>query len=167
MAAESRSALRGAVCIAALAVWFGAARAEPRPVAGRVVHLSGEGVAAGWYEADDLGAAVASAGGTLRAVDGAVHDGDTLVLSHGWALHARAFAESPVDWTPAPVSANVRVDLNRASAAELEGLPGIGPALARRIVAARPFRTVDALDAVKGIGPKRLAALRDRVVVAK
>ena len=110
---------------------------------------------------------VKKARGTLRAVDGAVRDGDTLVLAHGWALHARAFAESPVDWTPAPVSANVRVDLNRASAAELEGLPGIGPALAQRIVAARPFRTVEALDAVKGIGPKRLAALRDRVVVAK
>lgn len=56
------------------------------------------------------------------------------------------------------------LDLNRASAAELELLPGVGPKLAREIVAARTrsggFASVEALDAVRGIGAKKLARLR-------
>jgi competence protein ComEA len=58
------------------------------------------------------------------------------------------------------------VDLDRASAAEIERLPGIGPALAGRIVASRdslgPFGGLAALARVKGVGPatlKRLARL--------
>ncbi|MEJ2289525.1 MAG: ComEA family DNA-binding protein [Deinococcales bacterium] len=58
---------------------------------------------------------------------------------------------------------DVRVRLNEASLDELRRLPGIGPALARRIVAARPFATVDELLRVPGIGPKTLEALRSRV----
>lgn len=61
------------------------------------------------------------------------------------------------------------VDLNRATAAELEKLPGIGPALAARIVAWRethgPFKTVEDLLAIPGIGPKTLEGLRDKVTV--
>ncbi|MGB9757785.1 MAG: ComEA family DNA-binding protein [Candidatus Bipolaricaulaceae bacterium] len=61
------------------------------------------------------------------------------------------------------------LDLNRATAAELEKLPGIGPTLAARIVAWRethgPFRTVEDLLAVPGIGPKTLENLRDKVTV--
>lgn len=57
------------------------------------------------------------------------------------------------------------VDLNLASPAELESLPRVGPALAQRIVAARPFADVDALLRVRGIGPATLAKLRGRVVV--
>ncbi len=60
-----------------------------------------------------------------------------------------------------------RVDLNSAGSEELQSLPGVGPALAARIVAFRqengPFRTVDDLLAVKGIGPKMLEKLRDKV----
>ncbi|HEY6879768.1 MAG TPA: helix-hairpin-helix domain-containing protein [Polyangiales bacterium] len=56
------------------------------------------------------------------------------------------------------------IDLNRASPAELELLPGIGPKLARDIVEARTkrgrFPNVDALDGVRGVGPKKLARLR-------
>jgi competence ComEA-like helix-hairpin-helix protein len=61
-----------------------------------------------------------------------------------------------------------RVDLNRATAAELETLPRIGPALAARIVADRSargsFARIEDLDRVKGIGPAILAALADEVV---
>lgn len=61
------------------------------------------------------------------------------------------------------------LDLNRATAAELERLPGIGPALAARIVAYRDsigrFRTVDDLDRVRGIGPVLLERLRPHVSV--
>jgi len=62
-----------------------------------------------------------------------------------------------------------RVNVNTAGAAELETLPGIGPALAERIVAHRaaqgPFASVDDLLAVSGIGEKTLARLRDLVTV--
>lgn len=56
-----------------------------------------------------------------------------------------------------------RVDINRATAADLEALPGIGPALAQRIVADRevngPFRRPQDLTRVTGIGDKTLARL--------
>lgn len=61
------------------------------------------------------------------------------------------------------------LNLNLATAAELERLPQIGPALAGRIVAFRqkygPFPVVDSLVRVPGIGPATLARLRDRVSV--
>lgn len=60
------------------------------------------------------------------------------------------------------------VDLNRADAAELETLPGIGPVLAERIVehrAGHPFTSVEDLDDVSGIGSALLDRLRDRVRV--
>lgn len=58
------------------------------------------------------------------------------------------------------------VDLNTASVTELESLPGIGPGLAKEIVAGRPYKSVDELDRVKGVGKAKIAALRDHVTVA-
>jgi competence protein ComEA len=57
------------------------------------------------------------------------------------------------------------VDLNSADEATLETLPGVGPAMAKKIVAGRPYKTVDDLGNVKGIGAAKLAALRDKVTV--
>lgn len=58
-------------------------------------------------------------------------------------------------------------DLNRASIAELDRLPGIGPVLARRIVEHRErhgaFRSTEELLAVPGIGPRLYERLRTRV----
>jgi competence protein ComEA len=57
------------------------------------------------------------------------------------------------------------IDVNRATEQELQQLPGIGPTLARRIITARPFRTVDELRRVRGIGVKTLDRLRPLVTV--
>jgi competence protein ComEA len=61
------------------------------------------------------------------------------------------------------------IDINRATATELESLPGIGPATAAAIIEHRerhgPFARVDDMLAVRGIGEAKLAALRDRVHV--
>ncbi len=62
------------------------------------------------------------------------------------------------------------LDLNTADQAALETLPGIGKALAQRILAYRethgPFSSVDELQAVEGIGPGILARLRPYVTAA-
>ena len=61
---------------------------------------------------------------------------------------------------------NQQVNLNTATQSELEALPGVGPGLAKRIIAAReqkPFASLADLDRVSGIGPKLLEKLRDRV----
>ena len=59
------------------------------------------------------------------------------------------------------------IDVNRATAAELEALPRIGPALAERIVAHRdsagPFASLEALEAVRGVGPAMAKSLASRV----
>jgi DNA uptake protein ComE-like DNA-binding protein len=59
----------------------------------------------------------------------------------------------------------VPLDLNRATVEEFESLPGIGPALAERIAAARPFRSVADLLKVRGIGWRRVRQLRARLEV--
>jgi competence protein ComEA len=58
------------------------------------------------------------------------------------------------------------VDLNRAAIDELERLPGVGRAIATRIVDARPFASVDDLVRVRGLRGARLARLRPLVTVA-
>jgi competence protein ComEA len=64
----------------------------------------------------------------------------------------------------------VALDLNSATAEDLEALPGIGPALAQRIVQHRqsqgPFATVEDLMAVYGIGKKKLAQIKPLVTVS-
>ncbi len=65
---------------------------------------------------------------------------------------------------PASPALGRRININSATAAELEVLPGIGPALAQRIIddraASGPFASLDHLDRVKGIGPRTIDKLR-------
>ncbi len=66
-------------------------------------------------------------------------------------------------------AAGAPVDINTATNGELEQLPGIGPKIAAAIVEHRstngPFRSIEDLQLVKGIGPKKLEALRNSIVV--
>ncbi len=82
---------------------------------------------------------------------------------------------SPRGASPAASHANVAaqphvVDLNRATAQELESLPGIGAVLAERVIAYRKsvgrFQTVEDLREVAGIGSKKFDRLKPLVTVA-
>ncbi|MGA7577250.1 MAG: ComEA family DNA-binding protein [Desulfobaccales bacterium] len=61
------------------------------------------------------------------------------------------------------------LELNTASADDLAAIPGVGPALAQAIVSYRttygPFRTIDDLLKVSGVGPKKLENLRPHLVI--
>jgi DNA uptake protein ComE-like DNA-binding protein len=53
-----------------------------------------------------------------------------------------------------------QIDINKATEKELKMIPGIGPVMAGRIIAARPFRSADDLKKVNGIGDKKYAKIR-------
>ena len=61
------------------------------------------------------------------------------------------------------------IDVNTATAAQLDSLPGVGPSTAAAIIAYRdqhgPFQTVDEIGEVRGIGPAKLDAIRGLVTV--
>ncbi len=66
---------------------------------------------------------------------------------------------------PRPLPRPKSIDLNAATEDELRTVPGIGPVLARRIIAGRPYYRVDGLGKVTGIGAKRLSQIRPFVRV--
>ena len=118
--------------------------------------------------------AVEAAGGLLPEADPAsvnlaapVSDGAQIAVG----LHGTVTGQdgSDVGAPGAGSRTGGRVDLNAATVADLDGLPGIGPVLAQRIVDHRtrhgPFRTVDELDDVPGIGPAIAAELAELVAV--
>lgn len=79
-------------------------------------------------------------------------------------------AEIPASSTSPSTTSSSLLDLNTATQMQLEELPGIGPKLAEQIIAHRnatPFRTIDDLDNVPGIGAKRLESLRPLVTVSQ
>lgn len=117
--------------------------------------------------------ALAAAGGALPEADLAalnlaavVQDGAQVrVPAPGEEVEAAGVGD-PAGGSGAP---DGTIDLNTASAAELETLPGIGPVLAERVISWRsehgPFSDVDQLQNVPGIGPAVLGQVRDRVRV--
>ncbi|MBM4392006.1 MAG: helix-hairpin-helix domain-containing protein [Deltaproteobacteria bacterium] len=74
-------------------------------------------------------------------------------------------------WLFALALAGELMDINKADAAALESLPGIGESTAANIIAYRdqngPFTSIDQLDAVSGIGEKTMEKLRPLVTVSE
>jgi competence protein ComEA len=164
------------VLAVATGIWLGVPRATavraPILAAGPVssepavitIHVSGWVVRPGLVELPE-GARVADA---VAAADG-FRPGANL---GGLNLAAPALDGSLVE-VPGPDSLTPNVpgatgdgliDLNRAGVDELEGLPGVGPVLAERIVAYRtdhgPFQAIEDLLSVSGIGERKLESLR-------
>jgi competence protein ComEA len=104
--------------------------------------------------------AIQAAGGLLETAD---LDRVNLaqILRDGDQVHVPALTSETVI-LPTPNRPTL-VSVNQASAAELQTLPGIGPALAERIIAHReqngPFASLEDLDAVSGVGPALLTQL--------
>jgi competence protein ComEA len=164
--------------VVAGAAWFGLGSEEAPPAPGQVassqepdsqpirVHVSGAVAAPGVVQllADAIVAdAVAAAGGAVETADltsinlaAPLRAGERIIVPD--TSHRGAGAVHDVQ---------VGVDLNAATASELEALPGVGPVLAGRIVAFRtergPFLSVEDLLDVPGIGESKLSQMRDSI----
>jgi competence protein ComEA len=139
------------------------------------VDVSGAVTAPGVYQMPAgarLGDAIALAGGPSAAADlngvnmaARVQDGQKV------SVPSRPPEGSPAS-TPAQRQSSRIISLNEATQADLESLPGIGEVYAKRIIdyregkkreRGRGFESTDELLNVRGIGPRRLAALRPLV----
>lgn len=99
-----------------------------------------------------------------------VVDGTGVVYSGGsgsWPTGGSGSAQSSV--TGGTLPAGLKLNINTATSAQLEALPGIGPTLAARIVEYRsrhgPFRAVEELLNVSGIGDKKLEEVRALITI--
>ena len=86
-----------------------------------------------------------------------------LILVLALSLGSAAFAKKKPPAHP--------INLNTATATDLQQVPGIGPSTAQKILDTRKsygaFRSVDDLLAIKGIGPKKLEKMRKYLTVAR
>lgn len=146
--------------------------AEPAPgVDVVVVHVLGAVLEPGIIELP-LGSRVVDA---IAAVRGPTDDADLAginlarIVADGEQLVVPRIGEVPVSVPAAGGQSGGLVNINSADATTLETLAGVGPALAARIIAWReqngPFRSVDELTAVSGIGPSTLDGMRAQVTV--
>jgi len=66
-------------------------------------------------------------------------------------------------------SVNKKINLNQATSEELEVIPGLGPILSQKIIAYReahgPFRKLDDLMQISGIGPKKFEQIKDYLIL--
>jgi competence protein ComEA len=183
------AAAAAAVVLALLAAWYVSrphtpAQAAPPPAA--AISVS-DGSGDGGRVVVDVAGAVRRPGvyrlsssarveDALRRAGGPTHRADLSQVNRAAKLEdgrqilvpLRASTSAATAGAPAvpgvAATPSIPVDLNTATLEQLETLDGVGPATAQKIVDYRTahngFGSVDELDQVPGIGPKRLAALR-------
>jgi competence protein ComEA len=78
------------------------------------------------------------------------------------SLSGQTEAPQPVK----PAGDSGKIDLNTADSRTLETLPGVTPVIAKAIIAARPFRSIDDLQKVDGIGTEHLEQLKTVATVS-
>lgn len=136
-----------------------------------IIHVIGQVITPGIVELDD-GARVVDA---LEASGGVTPEADVSainlarILTDGEQIYVPAAGEDLLA-RPLPLAGSSQgpISLSRADQAALETLPGVGPALAERIIAHRathgPFQEVADLLAVSGIGPAILEKIAGQVI---
>lgn len=123
------------------------------------------------HQGSRIADAIARAGGATRRADpelvnlaAPLVDGEQVLMPRRVAGALGASVGAATAAAPSPAAP---VDLNTATAEQLDTLPGVGPVTAQKIIAFReahgPFTSVDQLDAIPGIGPARIADLRGLV----
>ena len=141
-----------------------------------LVHVAGAVRHPGVYrlhDGDRVKDAVERAGGARAGADvnavnlaAKVSDGQQVVVPRR-GVAPPAAGDAGVGEGAAAAATQPPVSLNSATAAQLDTLDGVGPATAQKILDWRRenggFRSIDDLGEVPGIGPKRLAALREKV----
>lgn len=90
-------------------------------------------------------------------------------LSAVTIIDTETTAEAPLSTTEPKTKTKAaavcaKVNVNTATTEELEGLPGVGPGMAAKIIAARPLSSDADLDAIPGVGEKVLAKLSECVL---
>jgi competence protein ComEA len=145
---------------------------RPPPTPGPLrIHVAGHVVRPGLIELP-RGAVAADA---LAKAGGPAADADldafnlAAGLNDGQRLHIPGIGETPPAVSLLSGEEHELLDINSATAADLEQLPGIGPSLAKEIEAYRqahgPFTRLDDLLNVSGIGPAKLSQISDLIVV--
>jgi competence protein ComEA len=125
---------------------------EPRTMRAQV---EGAVAAPGLYTLSDT----ARLGDLVEAAGGLAADADRTLVDLTRPISDGDLVWIPERPPPTPRGLDPRVSINSASLEELDRLPGIGPALAARIAAARPFDRTEDLLRVRGIGPATFARL--------
>jgi competence protein ComEA len=143
---------------------------ENKVVVEIVVHVSGAVRHPGVYKLKD-GARVVDA---VDAAGGIVPEGNADAINLAEPLYdgrkvTVPYISNQMGTGNSGGTADGRININAATAAELEALPGIGPAKASAIVSYReangPFRSVDDLAAVAGIGAKTVEGLKELITL--
>jgi competence protein ComEA len=116
---------------------------------------------------DAAGGLVEGADAALLNLAAALSDGSQVVIGTAEEPLGEVRGEAGGGGAPGGGGDGAAIDLNAATAAELEALPGVGPVTASAIVAWREengrFTSVDELQEISGIGPKTLEKLRPLV----